>query len=1068
MAITREQVGLVFRVDADASSAKAALSQFRAQAADSTTAVGAFFRVLSQKVREFTGGLKDGLRQGAAEFSGFEQSAKRAEGGVTGIAGGLANLRGAAAGLAALGVGTLFKSLAESSLQAAVEVDKNRQALATLTGGIGAANEKMAELRKLAAETPGATAGAAISLYTQLKATGEVVDATINKTIQSVSKLNAVFDLKEPQEFARNLVQIFSQGFERGDIKEAIGRVPIFEQLLQSAFGTTDGEKLKKLKDAGKLTLEGFLDGLNGAVKEDARFANIRESIGSQLAKAKDNVTFALAPIGDEIAANLFPILARLQPLIESAAAAITQQLRDSREEFGQVTDAAGNFLDALNNLAGQSGVTFSLQNEMRDVAALVNFVTGGIVLLQDVVELTAAFVVAVIKTAVLAIEATVAGLFDLFGIKIQSLNNDMRRLADDLGVINQRLDQGLKNTDAFYARLRQQDEQRQQNNIVVDVGNAVPTDPNNPGKPLNTNQTRPPIKPAATKTGGGGGSKTDQATQDALKLLRLREQAAQRIADAEIAEARRAFEFQQITIEQLTNLVIEAEKRKLAAQEITFAAERGAVEKSKLRAGEKAVKLAEIAEREATAVQRGESAIQQARDRRTQVESQVFEQASRARGERQEEELRQEIARIQTAADQRTITEEAAARRIAEIEEQIFQQRRIRLIAERTLAAEGSLERQKAADDLARLELERAAQVEAAQLRILEAQRKDLANLRTYLEQRNRLLEELRRGEVDALNRRSQDLQARASNNPAFNDQARTARQQALEAEEQFRNQLNLNQIARDRQAAEDAAKSESQKLAVRQLANQLEEQEEARHQEEMLRIVTDARASELQQQGFDGGAADEIALAEQSLGRVTTGFEQFQIGLSASIAKMKAELPSMAALFLQVSDQIAGALATNIAAFVSGAVSIRKAAAEFFKAALAPVKDYLLKKSKIQFAEAIASLAAQDYRGFALHSLAGAALAAAAGLIDAGGSAIAGSTGGTIAPAGAGGGGGNQQSGPRVIEQGDRQRETQVIVIRAEYQPGVIVREVTQDYRGNGATRGLLRGDMLGEGAG
>ena len=77
-------------------------------------------------------------------------------------------------------------------------------------------------------------------------------------------------------------------------------------------------------------------------------------------------------------------------------------------------------------------------------------------------------------------------------------------------------------------------------------------------------------------------------------------------------------------------------------------------------------------------------------------------------------------------------------------------------------------------------------------------------------------------------------------------------------------------------------------------------------------------------------------------------------------------------------------------------------------------------------------------------------------------------------VAPAGAGGGntggsGGTSDRDKRIIEQGGPLRgsqQPQIIIIRAETEPGVVVRKVVEDYRSNGASRQVLRRDMLGEG--
>lgn len=524
------------------------------------------------------------------------------------------------------------------------------------------------------------------------------------------------------------------------------------------------------------------------------------------------------------------------------------------------------------------------------------------------------------------------------------------------------------------------------------------------------------------------GGTKTktgDQAAQDALKLLRIQEQAAQRVADAEIREAQRAFDFKQITIEQLERLTIEAEKRMLAAKEATFAAERREVEQSKLRAGEKAVKLAEIAEREAVAQQKATDAIRRVQDQRTKIEAAIFEEAAKARGDRQEEQLRQEIDRIDAAANQRVITEENAARKINDIEEQIFQQRRIRLIAELTLSAENSVERQKAADDLAKLELERAGRVEQAQLRILEAQRRDLTNLRSYLQERNQLLEDIQQGEVDALNRRASRLEGRAGLGAVSQDVAQVARQQAQVAEEDFLNRQNQARIQAAQVAAENAAQSEAQRLQAAQLANQLLEQEEQRHQEALGQIAVSIISPFDQIKDVLKGAAQ--------------GF--FETGIAALAAGQSVG---------QAMRQMAAAVLGQIAKIAAGEA----------------IKNVAYGLNALGW-----TIFTADPRGAlaASHYFASAALW---GGLAAGAAIGAGAVGRTSAPSSGGGSqssaNSNNQNGPRVIEQGNRQNETKIIVIRAEYQPGVIVREVKQNYTGNGDLRGTFRSDMLGEPAG
>jgi hypothetical protein len=215
-----------------------------------------------------------------------------------------------------IGLSLPLAGLGAAALKAAADIDKSRQTLAALTGSVDAANRKLTELRQLAQTSPGVTTAFAADLFAQFKAVGGIADQTINRVIQSIGRLNSVFTLQDPKQFARNIQQIFTQGFERADIKEALGQVPIFEQLLEQAFGTKDAAKLRALKEAGKLTINQFVDGLSTAITTDPRFANVQESILSRFQKTKDEILVALAPLGESILRTLTPVLERVIPKV--------------------------------------------------------------------------------------------------------------------------------------------------------------------------------------------------------------------------------------------------------------------------------------------------------------------------------------------------------------------------------------------------------------------------------------------------------------------------------------------------------------------------------------------------------------------------------------------------------------------------------------------------------------------------------------------------------------------------------------------------------------------------------
>src|SRR5262245_972354 len=276
--------------------------------------------------------------------------------------------------------------------------------------------------------------------------------------------------------------------------------------------------------------------------------------------------------------------------------------------------------------------------------------------------------------------------------------------------------------------------------------------------------------------------------------------------------------------------------------------------------------------------------------------------------------------------------------------------------------------------------------------------------------------------------------------------------RAELLAQEQEFLDELEL--LQERRAAIEEKAVNDVIDARRRDLENLIQTSEQMRR----------LREEQLQQLGFSGAAAEAIAGLESLLGRTLTFGEAFRVVLQGIVAEARTTLPQLSEVFLQSTQAITDSLGAMISAFISGQSSLRQAVAAFYRAALQPLVDFLLKKARIEFALGLADLAAYNFAGAAKHFLAGAALSAAAGLINAGGSAIAG--GGTVAPSSGFGGGTNQQSGPRIIEQGDRSpREPQVIIIRAEMQEGVIVRRVQEDYRANGGIRQMIRGDLVGE---
>lgn len=321
-------------------------------------------RVLTD-TKAAVGGLASATKQaGSAIRENLVAPLQEARGGASRLSSEFGKLTG-------IGIGAGLALAGKAALDAAIQLDKARQTLVALTGSVDSANRKLTELRNLAATSPGVTTSFATTLFSQFKALGTIADDSINKIIQSIGRLNAVFTLPDPQQFARNLQQIFTQGFERADIKEALGQVPIFEQILEQAFGTKDPDRLRKLKESGELTIEGYFAGITNAINN--RFPQVSESLGTQLDKLKDTILNSLAPVGDEIGRVLARGLAQISVQLRDSSSA----LRDFTREVGALI---GDILNAFSRLTGNV-IPKSFKDEIRDLEGIA-------ALLRDIVTL--------------------------------------------------------------------------------------------------------------------------------------------------------------------------------------------------------------------------------------------------------------------------------------------------------------------------------------------------------------------------------------------------------------------------------------------------------------------------------------------------------------------------------------------------------------------------------------------------------------------------------------------------------------------------------------------------------
>ncbi|HKX32103.1 MAG TPA: hypothetical protein VJ302_30735 [Blastocatellia bacterium] len=408
---------------------------------------------LGRKIRSALdgSGLNQSSNKASQQFGKIKESAIDARRGVESFSQVIGQLQVAAASFIGIGLGAALQQIGRAAVDSAIQVDRSRQALAALLGSADAANKKLAELRKLAAETPGVTAQNATSIYAQLRAIKGVTDQTINSLVQSLGKLSASSEkFGDPADFARNLTQIFTQSFERGDIKEALGRVPIFEDFLESAFGTKDPARLKALQQAGKLTLDGFLGGIARAVASNPTLKDIQESLGGKFQKTFADIQIALVPLGEELANRLLPTLQKIEGVVKSVTETVTGKLKENKEAIDRLLAASENLSRAVGGLAGAVGdlvssfsaladnqiVSFFSPGPQRDIAFFtkaIDFARNAVTLLGTAFELFKTAALGAIKGVTLGLEQGLNFVLQKIGINIDFLTKDISRLRGDI-----------------------------------------------------------------------------------------------------------------------------------------------------------------------------------------------------------------------------------------------------------------------------------------------------------------------------------------------------------------------------------------------------------------------------------------------------------------------------------------------------------------------------------------------------------------------------------------------------------------------------------------------------------
>jgi len=588
-----------------------------------------------------------------------------------------------------------------------------------------------------------------------------------------------------------------------------------------------------------------------------------------------------------------------------------------------------------------------------------------------------------------------------------------------------------------------------------------------------------------------GGKGALDAARASAEALLRITQLAEKEaaLANQRITNAlRQSLTDRLISIETFTELSIQAERDLLDAKRAAFDAEEKVINDgaaSEESAAIKSSKTREAAANKITAIdaKRNEKLAElnlkrQAAEQEADIKTEGLRDDLRRAQEKNEEDHQNRLiailevgrrareASIRTSASVGLVSFEEAEKRLVEIERERFAEREGALNADLERAREDVAKRAEILDELARLAAERAAFEEDASKRIIDAQKKEAEGFTDLITKRVRALSDLRRAQIDA----------QAAETVLALQRGTITRQQAdvagfQQRREQLRIESEERKAAIQREALDLIEQAKNRAGAAAAIVD-IERVKNERLKAEKERAAAEDAALENQQNAvrltpiFGEDAAQRIAAFEQTTGAAATTLEKLQLAAQATADSLSESLPTIGELFDQSALAVANASATMLSSFLSGKEPIRKAAAALFAAALQPLKDYLNKRARAEFAIAAAEFAAGNYVGGAKHTLAGIALIGAAALIDVGAGLIGGggSAGGAIAGGGVSSSGGTQDTGPRVISQDTPRPQLVPVVIRPELNfradlTGGILSIVHDDITNNGRTRALIQ---------
>lgn len=271
-------------------------------------------------------------------------------------------------------------AIAAFAIKSAMSIEEARNKFTALEGSVDKANQRIQKLLDLSRKSVGVDFGEALASFSQLQVLGTVGEQSIEKMIQALGKLRLAFNssMGSSSDFLLNLQQLFSQGFEMQDWKQAIGRVPIFEQLIEQAFGTKDPAKLKELKAAGKLTMDTWVAGIAEAANTDKRLEGLSETFGTKINKALTEINIVAAPLGQKMIDAIRPALDDLTKELQKAEPDLNVWSQRTGESMGRGLGEA--LIDGVKKLKESVAEEFSKEEGKQGILPFADGLSEGMI----------------------------------------------------------------------------------------------------------------------------------------------------------------------------------------------------------------------------------------------------------------------------------------------------------------------------------------------------------------------------------------------------------------------------------------------------------------------------------------------------------------------------------------------------------------------------------------------------------------------------------------------------------------------------------------------------------------